>query len=241
LIYTGLTALYRAPQNNGKHIGASASPLLSPLVTVWRTVMKMYPTFLSGCLLAFSLTATLPRLAHADPATTAGRPPLPFLLAAAPAAQGPMADLPPPQRHPPEAMGLPPFGDMPLPPILHGIKLSEAQQDRVFALLHELAPRLREQAKIVRHSGEALRALALAPSFDEAQARALAQSEAKARAELGLLIARSDSQLLALLTPEQRQQRVAMPERCEGAGHDNHQRHEPQQGWPFGAPQGGRG
>jgi Spy/CpxP family protein refolding chaperone len=198
----------------------------------------MYPTFLSGCLLAFSLTATVPRLAHADPATdTASRPPLPLLLAAASMKQGPAAELPPPLHRPGE-MGLPPFGEPPLPPLLHGIKLSEAQQDQVFAILYELAPRLREQAKIAHRSGEALRALAVAPSFDEAKARALAQSEAKARAELGLLIARSDSQLLALLTPEQRQQRAAMPEQCEREGHEQHERHR---GLPFGAPQGGRG
>lgn len=204
--------------------------------------MKIYPTFLSGCLLAFSLTATLPRLAHADPlsaAPSASRPPLPFLLAVASAqqAQGsaPLPNLPPPMHRSGE-MGPPmPFGEPPLPPLLHGIKLSEAQQDQVFAILHELAPRLREQAKIVRHSGEALRALVVAASFDEAKARALAQSEAKARAEMGLLIARSDSQLLALLTPEQRLQREAMPEQCEHEGHERHP------ALPFGAPQGGRG
>lgn len=202
--------------------------------------MKMYPTFLSGCLLAFSLTATLPRLAHADPATgTASRPPLPFLLAAA-APQGQAPELPP-MHHRPCEMGMPPFGEPPLPPLLHGIKLSEAQQDQVFAILHELAPRLREQAKIARHSGEALRALAVAPNFDEAKARSLAQSEAKARAELGLLIARSDSQLLALLTAEQRQQRSAMPEHCELDGRDGHEQHEQHLRLPFGAPQGGRG
>lgn len=194
--------------------------------------MKISPTLLGGCLLAIGLTGALPRLAHADPADptvspAAARPPLPFLLAAASAVQG--SALPPPPPPPfPAAGGRPgpffgafsgPFGEEPLPPVLCGIKLSEAQQDQAFAILHEQAPRLREQGKILHHSGEAMRALVASASFDEAKARALAEAEGRARAELGLLLARSDSRLLALLTPEQRQQLDALKVQL---GHQDH-------------------
>lgn len=203
-------------------------------------LMKISPTFLSGCLLAISLTGTLPRLAHADNATASNPPavagaklPLPFLLAVGSA---PSALPPPPMghAHAPGAMRGP-FGEEPVPPILRGIKLTEAQQDQVFAILHELAPRLREQGKIIRHGNEALRALVLEARFDEAKARLLAQSDAKARAEFDLLLARSDSQLLAVLTPQQRQQLDAWRER---SGRDGCAEHDGSRDGHAGRPGG---
>ena len=89
---------------------------------------------------------------------------------------------------------------------LHGLKLSEAQQDKLFALMHAQAPLRREQEKAVRKAHEALRELARADRFDEASAGARSRELGQAVAAEALLRARTEAQALAILTPEQRQQ-----------------------------------
>ncbi|PHV31670.1 hypothetical protein CSQ94_20535 [Janthinobacterium sp. BJB312] len=93
-----------------------------------------------------------------------------------------------------------------LPPFLHGIELNEAQQDKIFAATYAQAPLLREQEKIAFKAHEQLRALAGSSAYDDAKASALASTAAQAMAQISLLQARLEQQLLAVLTPEQRQQ-----------------------------------
>jgi protein CpxP len=112
-------------------------------------------------------------------------------------------------RGPPPARmmhGQGPGGHGQAPGFLRGVELDEAQQDKVFAIVHAQQPQLREQAKAARHAHEALRAMATSGQFDEARASALAQSAASAMAALALQQARTDAQVYALLTPEQRRQ-----------------------------------
>ncbi|SDL59109.1 protein refolding chaperone Spy/CpxP family [Janthinobacterium sp. OK676] len=93
-----------------------------------------------------------------------------------------------------------------LPPFLHGIELNDTQQDKVFAATYAQAPELREQEKIAFKAHEQLRALAASSAYDDAKASALANTAAQAMAKISLLHARLEQQLLAVLTPEQRQQ-----------------------------------
>lgn len=93
-----------------------------------------------------------------------------------------------------------------LPPLLRGIELSEAQEDRIFAATHAQAPALREQEKIAFKANAQLRELAASSAYDDAQAAALASTAAQAMAKISLLQARLEQQLLAVLTPEQRKQ-----------------------------------
>ncbi|MGK5075515.1 Spy/CpxP family protein refolding chaperone [Janthinobacterium sp. ZB1P44] len=114
-----------------------------------------------------------------------------------------------PDRPPARAMeGLPPgAAHAPgLPPFLHGIELSEAQQDKIFAATYAQAPLLRDQEKIAFKAHEQLRALAASSAYDDAQASALANTAAQAMAKISLQHARLEQQLLAVLTPIQRQQ-----------------------------------
>ncbi|HEU4814709.1 Spy/CpxP family protein refolding chaperone [Janthinobacterium sp.] len=120
-----------------------------------------------------------------------------------------------PDGPPPQAMPGPPpgFGHGPggpgapgLPPFLRGIELSEAQQDKVFAATYAQAPLLREQEKIAFKAHAQLRELAASDAYDDAKAGALASTAAQAMATISLLQARLEQQLLAVLTPEQRQQ-----------------------------------
>lgn len=114
-----------------------------------------------------------------------------------------------PGMMPPHGLpGMPPMGPGFMGPgeprMLRGLDLSEAQQDKVFALLHAQAPYLREQEKAAAKAHEALRALAGAAQYDDAKAASLSQAAAQAMANIGLQHARTEQKLLALLTPEQR-------------------------------------
>ena len=91
-------------------------------------------------------------------------------------------------------------------PLLKGIELSEAQQDRLFAIMHEAAPKRREHGKAQRKAIEALRAASSADQFDDARAAAAAQALGAAVAAEELLRVRTDAQVMALLTPQQREQ-----------------------------------
>jgi periplasmic protein CpxP/Spy len=87
-----------------------------------------------------------------------------------------------------------------------GLRLTEAQQDKLFAIRHAAAPQQRQQEKAVRRAHEALRALGDAAQFDEAKANAAARELGQAIAAQALLQARVHAQVLAVLTPEQREQ-----------------------------------
>lgn len=87
-----------------------------------------------------------------------------------------------------------------------GLHLTEAQQDKLFAIRHAAAPQHRQQEKAVRRAHEALRALGDAAQFDEARASAASRELGQAIAAEALLQARVHAQVLAVLTPEQREQ-----------------------------------
>lgn len=97
-----------------------------------------------------------------------------------------------------------------LPQHLRGLNLTEAQQDKVFEIMHAQAPVMREKAKALRKAEGDLRALTSAPDYSDAKARALADSAAKALAEMTLARAKAERQVFDLLTPEQRKQMAEM-------------------------------
>jgi protein CpxP len=89
---------------------------------------------------------------------------------------------------------------------LHGLGLSEAQQDKLFAIHHAAEPEQREHMKAIRKAHEALAELAHAERFDDARATALSRDLGAALGAEALLQARTEAQALAVLTPEQREQ-----------------------------------
>ncbi len=93
-----------------------------------------------------------------------------------------------------------------VPPYLRGIDLSEAQRDKIFALTHAQVPTAREQFKALEKAQRELRALVFQGPYDEAKARALADAAGRAQTELALSRARTDAQILQVLTSEQRKQ-----------------------------------
>jgi Spy/CpxP family protein refolding chaperone len=87
-----------------------------------------------------------------------------------------------------------------------GMQLSEAQQDKLFAIEHAAEPQRRQQEKAVRRAHDALRALRDAAQFDEAKAGAASREFGQAIAAKELLEARVHAQAMAVLSPEQREQ-----------------------------------
>ena len=146
----------------------------------------------------------------------------PLLLAAAQPAEGPNGPgnceagfhggppRPPGPPGPPMGPGFGAFDgdrefDRPAP-FLMALRLSEDQQDKVFAITHAAAPALRDQMKAVRKARDELRAMVQAPQFNDGNAAALAQTEGHAESQLALLRTRLEHDVYAVLTPDQRAQ-----------------------------------
>jgi protein CpxP len=91
-----------------------------------------------------------------------------------------------------------------VPPYLHGIALTEAQQDKIFAILHGQVPYLREQSRAQEKADRALFELHGATKYDDAAAVKLAQAAAQADANITLAHLRTEQKVLAVLTAEQR-------------------------------------
>jgi protein CpxP len=87
---------------------------------------------------------------------------------------------------------------------LRRLGLSEAQQDQIFKIHHDQAPEMRERIKAVRRAHQELRQAAKALPFDRDRARQLADTEAKAVAQIALMRTETMSRVRAVLTEEQR-------------------------------------
>lgn len=130
---------------------------------------------------------------------------LALLAATATAFAAPPTDMPPGGHRPP--MMAP--GHEPPPPIPPGVVLTEAQQDKIFEIMHTQAPARHAREKELAQALDGLRKLALADEFDDIKAKALADAAARAQAELALIRARTDYKIQRLLTAEQRKQAQA--------------------------------
>ncbi len=126
---------------------------------------------------------------------------------------------------------------------LHGLGLSEAQNDQVFEIMHAQAPKMRAQSKAVRAARAELDALSTAPNLDAAQLRAASDKLARALADMSESRVRTRQQIFQVLTPEQRQVVAArIAERHQQGGpaggmrHDGRSRGPGQPGQPGAAP-----
>jgi len=118
---------------------------------------------------------------------------------------GPMMT-PPLGMMPPLRGIMPPPGAAPMPPFLRDIQLTDAQQDKLFALVHAQAPFERAKAREASKALDELQGLAASDHFDAEKARALADTHAQALAQLALMHAELGAKMRAILTPEQRKQ-----------------------------------
>ncbi len=150
---------------------------------------------------------------------------LPLTVMAQDAASGAPESCPP-IPHARSPMALPPFFMLPeasivgvMPPFPRDLKLTEAQQDELFTLMHEQIPKVREQMKAASKPVEELRRQTSTGQFDADKARVLADAHGRAVAQMTLIHAELDAKLYALLTPQQRKQfddSRTMAESCRG-------------------------
>jgi len=104
---------------------------------------------------------------------------------------------------------------------LRGLDLSDQQRDRIFEIRHAAAPKMREQAKVLRDTRGEFAKLALSPGYDEAKVKALADRNAQAISEMAQLRARNLNDIYKVLTPEQQakvQERLARGPQSRGPG-----------------------
>lgn len=99
-----------------------------------------------------------------------------------------------------------------------GLALDDAQRDKVFAIRHAVAPELRKAMQEARAARRALHELVTSGGFDESKGLELSRREAAALSQATLLRASTEHQLLAVLTPQQRQQLAQRPVPRPGEG-----------------------
>lgn len=96
------------------------------------------------------------------------------------------------------------------PRYLRALNLTEAQRDKVFEIQHAQAPVMRDMAKAHQKAEDELRKLAAAPDFSEAKAKSLSDALGDSVADMAMARAKTERQILDVLTPEQRQQLAEM-------------------------------
>lgn len=93
-----------------------------------------------------------------------------------------------------------------MPRYLYRLNLTEAQRDRIFDIMHAQAPTQRANMKALYKARSDLRVLTTTADFSEAKAKEQADAVAAATGEMALNRAKTERQVIDVLTPEQRQQ-----------------------------------
>ena len=192
--------------------------------------MKAMKLLLTNALLVGGLAAGLPVFAQVNASFDHAQPPC---APAMPGMQGgndahrmpPMMGghgegLGPQQMDGPPPMHAMPMMDAGIPPFLHVLKLSEAQEDKIFAIMHAVEPVLYEQHKVAKKSADAIHEMIEGNAqYDESKLKSLADAEARAMAQIMVAHASTMHQISLVLTPEQRTQLQSMKnEHAQGAG-----------------------
>ena len=89
---------------------------------------------------------------------------------------------------------------------LRGLKLTEEQRDKIFAIKYAQMPQEREQRKAIEHARRDLHQMVASGQYDEARARALTEALGHAVARSAQLHVQAGAKIMEVLTPEQRKQ-----------------------------------
>ena len=120
-------------------------------------------------------------------------------------------------------------------PFAHQLDLTDAQRTQMKQIMSQERSTLKPLMQQLSSSRQQLQQMALSGSFDEAAARTVAQQQTQAMTELAVQHARIQSQLVAVLTSDQKTKlNQLMSERQQKM----QQRMQQQQQAPAAAPQG---
>jgi len=89
---------------------------------------------------------------------------------------------------------------------LRGLKLTEEQRDKIFAIKYAQMPQEREQRKAIEHARRDLHQMVASGQYDEARARTLTEALGRAVARSAQLRVQAGAKIMEVLTPEQRKQ-----------------------------------
>jgi protein CpxP len=96
-----------------------------------------------------------------------------------------------------------------MPHYLHGLNLSESQQDQIFQLMHGKAPQFREIGKKARQTHEDFAKLTFSENYNAGKAKSLSDNAARNHSEMLVLRASVDQEIYKLLNAEQRKKVAA--------------------------------
>lgn len=105
-----------------------------------------------------------------------------------------------PHEGPASAIGLP------TPPWLMGVKLTEAQEDKIFKVVYDQLPQMRDQMKAMHEAHEALRKLPFSEKYDSSEVKSLTTKLAQISAAMEVSQATTQNKIWKVLTPEQRKE-----------------------------------
>jgi Spy/CpxP family protein refolding chaperone len=106
-----------------------------------------------------------------------------------------------------------------------GLDLSETQRDKIFSIKHTQEALFYEQGKIIRKAHIDLHTLAASEQYDDEKAKAISDKLGKALATITFLRVQERHQIVAVLTPEQRNFLKSLRQEHSG-GHPRIQSHE---------------
>ncbi len=109
------------------------------------------------------------------------------------------------------------------------LNLTQDQQDKIFAIMHEQAPMMYETRKQERAAQESLNALAKADVYDDAKAQQLSEQLAQLEKNKTLSRVRTEAKVTAVLTPEQRVKAREMKDKRGAYKRDNVKFKQPNQ------------
>lgn len=88
--------------------------------------------------------------------------------------------------------------------MLRKLNLTEEQSDKVFELMHEQKPAMRDKMKEMREGRKAIREAVMSDTYNAKQVNQLADKQGKLVAEMIKMRTRNFNQIYSLLTPEQK-------------------------------------
>lgn len=88
--------------------------------------------------------------------------------------------------------------------MLRKLDLTEEQQDKVFELMHEQKPAMRDKMKEMRQARQAIHEVVLSDKYDPKQVSLLADKQGKLVAEMIKMRTKNFNQVYSMLTPEQK-------------------------------------
>jgi len=88
--------------------------------------------------------------------------------------------------------------------MLRGLDLTEAQQDKIFQMRHDLEPKMYEQMKAARAADQALRDMMDKGEYDAAKVKTLTEQRAAAMSRMAQMKFASRNEVYQLLTDDQK-------------------------------------